>query len=547
VDLAEPGDAFVDATRMNRINKQTDTGLIDRRCFLRKSALAGLAVASGIPSVSWAIRDDQLHISSYNDVASLDPPFTISGAEGTICGAIYQNLLQFKHDGSWNTELDAAEYFEQVDDTHYAFRLKPGQTFSNGFGEMTADDVKFSFERFLDPDSIAINAPDMGTLSHVEVHDRYSGTFVLHSPYAVFVTIGIAGSSGSIMSRKAVTSVGGRFSTRPPSCSGPYLLLDWKAKRKTILQRNPMWKGPGAAFEQIHIYPLTDSKAAEMAFEAGQLDCAGISVESIGPLEKNLPPHSFIELHPSGRSYWLGMNQDNPSLSDLRVRQAIQYAVDIEAVVEAAWFGLAKPGTGPVPEGMTGYRERALIPPRGDPVKAKALLREAGVELPLRIRLDTNSDALELTAVQVIQWSLKKVGIEAEIYTQDNSSFLSMGMEETGDQWQDIQLFFQSFIGSADPYYSLVWFTSKQIGQWNWERFSNEEFDQLNDQALATSNVAERGHMYRRMQDIMEESGCYRFISNGVMPQIIRKSIKPVFSPDGYAILRGFRPSALKS
>ena len=100
----------------------------------------------------------------------------------------------------------------------------------------------------------------------------------------------------------------------------------------------------------------------------------------------------------------------------------------------------------------------------------------------------------------------------------------------------------QSFIGSADPYYSLVWFTSKQIGLWNWERFSNEEFDRLNDLALATTNEAERGRMYRRMQDIMEESGCYRFISNGVMPQIIRKTIKPVFSPDGYAILRAFHP-----
>jgi peptide/nickel transport system substrate-binding protein len=95
----------------------------------------------------------------------------------------------------------------------------------------------------------------------------------------------------------------------------------------------------------------------------------------------------------------------------------------------------------------------------------------------------------------------------------------------------------------ADPYYSLVWFISEQMGLWNWERFSSKEFDHLNDRALATSNEAERDRMYQRMQDIMEESGCYRFITNGVMPQIIRKSVKPVFSPDGYAILRSFRPA----
>ncbi len=482
-----------------------------------------------------------MHIRNYMDIVSLDPPFTISRATGIVANAIFQNLLQFKTDGTWDTELDAAEYFEAIDDTHYAFRLKRGQMYSNGFGEMTADDVKFSFERMIDPDMHALNAPDMGTLSHVEVHDRYSGTIVLNSPYAAFIPIAVA--NYSILSRKAVTSVGGRFSTRPPCCSGPYRFRDWQAKRKTVLEKNPLWEGPEAAFAEIHLYAMTDAKSAEMAFEAGQLDCAEISVESTGPFEKNMPPDSFIEMHQSGRNFWLGMNQSNPALKDLRVRRAIQYAVDVEAVVEAAWFGLAKPALGPIPRGMIGCRERTLIPAKGDADKARSLLTEAGVDLPVRLRLDVNSDARELTAVQVIQWSLKKVGIEVDIHAQDNSTFMSIGQEEAGEQWQDIQLFMQSFVGAADPYYSLVWFISEQTGQWNWERFSNEEFDRLNDLALAATNEAERGHMYQRMQDIMEESGCYRFISNGVMPQIIRKTIRPAFSPDGYARLRGFRPT----
>jgi peptide/nickel transport system substrate-binding protein len=520
---------------------------INRRDFLRRSTLAGLAIAGGLPGMGWAVRGDQLHIRNYMDISSLDPPFEISGAEGIVSNAIYQNLLQFKPDGTWDTEPDAAEFFEQIDDTHYAFRLKRGQMFSNGFGEMTADDVKFSFERIIDPAMNAINAPDMGTLSHVEVHDRYSGTIVLHSPYAALIPVGVAGSSGSILSRRAVASAGGRFSTRPPCCSGPYLFRDWQAKRKAILERNPLWEGSEAAFEEIHVYAMTDAKASEMAFEAGQLDCAQISVESTGPFEENRPPDSFVEILPSGRNYWLGMNRSNPALQDIRVRQAIQYAVDVEAVIEAAWFGLAKPAMGPVPRGMIGCRERALIPPRGDADRARSLLSEAEVELPLRLRLDVNSDALELTAVQVIQWSLKKVGVEVEIHAQDSSTFMSIGNEEAGDQWRDIQLFMQSFIGSADPYYSLVWFISEQMGLWNWERFSSEEFDHLNDRALATSNAGDRDRMYRRMQDIMEESGCYRFITNGVMPQIIRKSVQPVFSPDGYAILRGFHPAKQRS
>jgi peptide/nickel transport system substrate-binding protein len=502
----------------------------------------GLAGA-GVPGISWTAQNNTLHIRNYMDVVSLDPVGSLSGAEGIIYGAMYQNLVQVAPDGNWGTRLDAAESFEQRDAIHYDFRLKPGQMFNNGFGEMTADDVKFSFERQLDPAMNAINRPDLGPMGHVEVHDRYSGTLVLNSPYSAFTMVGVAGSTGAIVSRKAITDLGGRFTTNPPCSSGPYVFKSWQAQRKTVLERNPAWTGDEAGFDEIHIYAMSDEKAGEMAFEAGQLDCAQISVESVGPFEKNLPENSTIRVLPSTRNYWLGLNQENPALADIRVRRAIQYAVDVEAYLEASWFGLARASTGPIPEGMIGHRDNALIPPSGDPEKAVALLEEAGVRLPLRLRLDVSTIARTLTAAQVMQWSLRKVGIEIDIRMHEPSAFMTIGRDDLGDQWRDIQLFLQDFIGFGDPYYSITWFMTDQIGLWNWERFSNEEFDRLNERALASSDEAERDRMYQRMQDLMEESGCYRFLTNGVMPQIYRNSIEPAFTPDGYAMLRHFRPS----
>jgi peptide/nickel transport system substrate-binding protein len=516
----------------------------ERRAFLQQSSLALLGLAgAGIPGVSWGVQGDILHIRNYNDVTSLDPVSSISGAEGIISDAIFQRLLRFRPDGSWDTQLDAAESFEQVDATHYSFRLKPGQMFSNGFGEMTADDVKFSFERILDPAMNALNRPDFGPMSHVEVHDRYSGTFVLNAPFAAFIPVAVAGSTGAILSRQAVTSVGGRFTTNPPACSGPYVFKSWQVQRKTVIERNPQWAGEKAAFAELHVYAMTDPKAAEMAFEAGELDSARISIESIDPFKKDMPLNSSIRVLPSSRNYWLGMNQDNPALADIRVRQAIQYAIDVEAVLEAAWFGLAGVSTGPIPEGMTGHRDKALVPPAGDLDKARALLKEAGVTLPLRLRLDVNSDSLEVTSVQVMQWSLRKAGIEVDIHIQDNSTFLTIGMESYGDQWKDVQLFMQSFTGGGDPYYPMSWFLSSMVGVWNWERFSNEEFDRLSNQAIATTDVDERDRMYQRMQDLMEASGCYRFITNSVMPHIYHNTVVPVFTADGYAMLRNYRPA----
>ncbi len=401
-----------------------------RRSFLQCASFSLAGLAAGVfPGICLATRQDQLHIRNYMDISTFDPVSSVSTAEGLVYTAIYQTLLQFKSGGSWQTRPDAAEFVEQRDPTHYDFRLKPGQMFNNGFGEMTADDVKFSFERMIDPAMHALNLPDMGPLSHVEVHDRYSGTFVLQAPYAAFTTIALAGPSGVIMSRKAVTAVGGRFTTEPPCGSGPYSFKSWQAQRKTVLERNPVWAGEPAPFAEIHVYAMADDKAAEMAYEAGQLDCAQISVETVGPFERDPPPDSSIRVLPSGRNFWLGMNQENPALKDIRIRRAIQYAIDVEAVLEAAWFGLAPVSTGPIPAGMTGHREKALIPPGGDPDSARALLREAGVSLPLRLRLDVSSKARDLTAVQVIQWSLKKVGIEVEIHAQDASTFITIGRQ----------------------------------------------------------------------------------------------------------------------
>ncbi|MDX1557245.1 MAG: ABC transporter substrate-binding protein, partial [Xanthomonadales bacterium] len=161
-----------------------------RRAFLRRSSLALMGLAgAAMPIVRAAESSRILHLRSYTDVTSFDPPHTVSGAEGIIMEAMFQSLLQIKAGDTWGVTLDAAEYFEKLDDTHYAFRLKRGQMYSNGFGEMTAGDVKFSLERVVDPALNALNAPDMGTLSHVEVHDRYSGVLVLESPYAAFETV----------------------------------------------------------------------------------------------------------------------------------------------------------------------------------------------------------------------------------------------------------------------------------------------------------------------------------------------------------------------
>jgi peptide/nickel transport system substrate-binding protein len=525
---------------MNK-NKSAANNLINRRTFLRDSTLFTLGAATGAyPYAGWAVENDILHIRNGIDLKSLDPAMMLSSAEGAICNALYLNLVQFAPGNSWDWELGAAEYFEQIDATHYAFRLRPGIRFSNGFGEMTAEDVKFSLERVLDPATNSPNAGDLGTMSHVEVTGRYSGTIVMNSPFAAFIPIGLCHTTGAIVSKKALEQVGGSFEIEPPCSSGPYRFVSWQSQRKTILERNPEWTGPTPALREIHIYTMTDIKAAELAYEAGEIDCTQVAIESVDVFRRNMPPESRLDVISSLRYYWVGLNQDHPKLQDIRVRRAIQYGIDVEAVIEAAWFGLATPATGILAPGLIGHREQADIPLRGDPEVARRLLREAGVKLPLELKLSLPANSLELTAGQVVQWSLGKIGIDVVLDPQDNATLITMGMESAGDRWKDLQMHLQSFFMLGDPYYASEWFVSEQAGIWNWERFRSKEFDHLHETALALTDPAERDPLYQRMQHLMEASGCYRFLAHSVEATMTRQWLEPALRADGYPMYRYF-------
>ena len=93
---------------------------------------------------------------------------------------------------------------------------------------------------------------------------------------------------------------------------------------------------------------------------------------------------------------------------------------------------------------------------------------------------------------------------------------------------------------APDPSYATAWFTTEQAGIWNWERFRNDEFDQLHAAASAETDVAKRDEMYRRAQDLMEESGAYRFITHEATPVVHSSRITPALRPDGLPLLRYF-------
>ena len=191
---------------------------ISRRTVLQSSMAA--AMLAGAPSIVVGQSPRVLRVRMANDLVSLDPVITRSLTDICAIIGVLNKLVVYKTSDKWEWRLDAARSIEQVDPTHVKFTLRPGIMWTNNFGEMTAEDVKYSFERMIDPKLKSNNAPDWKLLDRVDVVDKYTGVIVLKAPFPGLFLGSLTRSAGTIVSKKAVESVGGSYKTEPPATPG---------------------------------------------------------------------------------------------------------------------------------------------------------------------------------------------------------------------------------------------------------------------------------------------------------------------------------------
>lgn len=526
---------------MNNKTPSTILSNISRRRFIQTSGALGIAAATGSMSeIVFAGDKKILKVRSYADLRSLDPAFSQGVVDEEIHSSIYSKLIQYKPGREWGYVLDAAESIEQASPTTIKFKLKEGVMFTNGFGEMTAEDVKYSYERILDDELESTNKPDWGTLKEVTIEGKYEGTIVFEDAYPPAWNIALPYIVGNIVCKKAWEESGGKVDTTTPCASGPYVHKEWQPKQKTILARNPEWHGGTAEFDEIHILPIDDENTAQIAFESDDIDYTRVSLGSVGNLKASPPAGSTLEEYPSLFYVWVGMNVENEQMANIDLRKAIQYAIDVPSIMQASYFGAAQPSTGIIAPGLTGHRAESLIAPTANFEKAKEHLAAAGMSDGVTVTLDVLNKSTNVTTAQVIQATCAQVGITVDINLHESGAFWSLGDATAGERYKDIQLILNRYSMAPDPSYATAWFVDAQKGIWNWERFSDAEFDQLEAAAKAETDTGKRDEMYRRMQDIMENSGAYRFLTHEATPVIYNNAIKPAFRPDGLPLFRYF-------
>jgi peptide/nickel transport system substrate-binding protein len=300
-----------------------------------------------------------LRIQNDGDIRNLDPANRPGWYDEVVMFAIFSGLCQYRPGKVWGWQLDAAESLSQPDPLHIPFTLRPDIQWTGGFGEVTAEDVKYSYERFFDPRVHADYKTDWEALDEVVVSDRYSGVIRLKHPFSPLFASTLPHASGLIICKEAVEAAGGLFTTAPPATSGPYRIGSWKPRERLVLVRHELWNGPSPYYDEIHLLPMNWTEG-ETAFDAGDLDMTRINVGSIPVVTAAQKPGVELTILPALAYDWLGMNLANPKLQDIRIRRAIQRAINVPSLLQAVFGGLVPQAFGVVPPPLAGARSQNL-------------------------------------------------------------------------------------------------------------------------------------------------------------------------------------------
>lgn len=377
--------------------------------------LAALAVIGA----SSALAAGTLKIGRQQDSTTLDPIYTIQNADIWVMNNMNSLLVRVNREAT-DVEPDLAESWDiSPDGLTYTFHLREGLTFSDG-SPLKASDVKFSLERLRDAEG-SIMAGMFSVIAGIETPDDRTVAVTLNQPSAPALA-GFAMFSAAVVPEKAVAERGEDFGNNPVG-AGAFMLDEWKRGEYLRLVKNPnYWEADRVKLDAIEWSYIPNDNTRILKLQAGEVD-AIIFVPFNRVAELDADPKINVHLDPSSRMDHMLVNHARKPLDDVRVRRALYYALDRQAVVDAVTFGYGKVANSFIPAGAM-YYNAANEDYSFDPAKAKSLLAEAGVEDLALDFLITAGDSVHDQIGVIVKDQYGKVGIDVNLIKQ-----------EEGQQW----------------------------------------------------------------------------------------------------------------
>ena len=237
-----------------------------------------------------------LKVRLIRDINNLDTANVTGAVEDSVDRAVMEGLFRFSADGKLEPQL-AETYSVSPDGLTIDVTLHTGVMWQRGYGELTTDDVKFSYERFLVTDPKPAYADDWASLDRVEIVDKYTGKLVFKKPQATLWTSVLPMTSGLVVSKKFYEEAGEDKIKSDIVGTGPYVFSEWTPKQLIVLKRNADYWGTQPYYDEIDLQPVDDDKAAEVALQAGELDFSSISLSSADKFQSD--PNFSVQLIPS--------------------------------------------------------------------------------------------------------------------------------------------------------------------------------------------------------------------------------------------------------
>lgn len=467
-----------------------------------KAALALLLAVSMATSVAAvaeeAPKKDTLVIAQSADPVSLDPYGTTDTPAIRVANCIFDTLVTLDDEGNIAPRL--AESWEIVDDCTYVFKLREGVKFHNG-EELKASDVEFSFSKIAEsPHASSIRATI--DFENSKAIDDYTFEMKMTEPFGPILNH-LGHAVMAIVNEKAYTEAGDAVGQNPVG-TGPYKFVSWDAGDRIILEENTEYWGEAPATPNVIWRTIPEVATRSIEVEAGGVDIA-IDIQASDVTRLESTPNVNVFRNVASSVNFIGLTTTKAPFDDVRVRQAINYAINKEAIYQVVYQGTGTIAAAPMSSVVWAYNDQ-LPAHEYNVEKAKELLAEAGYPDGFKMTMTTDESQQRQDTAEIVQAQLAQVGIEVEIQPLERTTYIGKVCEGALEAFS---LGWSSDTG--DPDYALyASFHSSQHGEGgNMSFYTNEEVDRLLEIGRTSTDQEERKQAYLEAQAIVwEEVPC---------------------------------------
>ncbi|MDD2573669.1 MAG: ABC transporter substrate-binding protein [Firmicutes bacterium] len=451
---------------------------------------------------------DTMTVAIDREPQSMDPTATNISITCTIVSQIFDTLLDF--DPDMNIIPSLAESYEQIDDVTYKFNLRKGVKFHNG-EELKASDVVFSLKRANEKPVSRAYTQEID-MEGFETPDDYTVIIRTKEPYAAFYQ-SLCVSRLSIVNEKATLEAENDVNSNPVG-TGPFKFASWTAGDNVTIERNDDYWGETAKLKQVVFRIITEQSSRVVEIESGGVDAALVlPAVDYERLEDN--EDIDLELYTSHYVRYIAFNTTQDSLADKRVRQALNYATDIDTIRDVLYTEKgAQKATTPVPPGIEG-RHEDLAQYDYNPEKAKELLKEAGYDNDLEISFTYLGNTTNTLMGEMLQEQWKDVGVILTLNPLESGALT----ENANNMRQEVMPVRSAYsIGEAGEGLMKLFHSSNHGPGGSRVNYTNPRVDELLETAKVTMDENERNEMYREVQEIVHDEAlmiylCYEYTS----------------------------------